>query len=75
MMLLSDIDIGTKVKIKKIYVNDNIKHRLYDIGLIPETQVECVLKSLSGGSKAYLIRNTLIAIREEETSKIEVEVI
>ena len=55
--------------------NNSIKRRLQDLGLIEGTVVECVLKSPFKDPKAYLIRGALIAIRKEDCSNIEVEII
>lgn len=73
MLELSKVKIGQKAIIKKINANENIKRRLLDIGLTPGTEIECSLSSPSGNPKAYFIRGTLIAIRNEDTNNIIVE--
>lgn len=74
-MYLSELKMGDKAKVLKVDANEFIKRRLLDIGLIENTDVECVLKSSFGNMFAYLIRGALIAIRNEDVSKIEVELI
>ena len=74
-MFLSDMQIGDKGIIKKLNVNENIKRRLQDLGLIEETYIECILKSPFSDPSAYLIRWALIAIRKEDGKNIEVELI
>lgn len=74
-MYLSDIKVGDKVKILKVDADKLIKRRLQDIGLFENTNVECVLKSSFGSTFAYLIKGALIAIRREDISKIEVELL
>ena len=74
-MFLSDMQIGDKGVIKKLNVNENIKRRLQDLGLIEETYIECILKSPFNDPSAYLIRGALIAIRKEDGKNIEVELI
>lgn len=74
-MYLSDMKIGDKAKILKVDADEIIKRRLLDIGLIEDTNIECVLKSSFGNMFAYLIRGALIAIRKEDIKKIEVELI
>lgn len=74
-MFLSDMQIGDKGIIKKLNVNENIKRRLQDLGLIEETYIECILKSPFNDPSAYLIRGALIAIRKEDGKNIEVELI
>lgn len=74
-MYLSDMNVGDKAIIKKIETEENIKRRLLDIGLINGTQVECVLKGPFNDPIAYLIRGATIAIRKDDSSKIEVDII
>lgn len=74
-MFLSDMQIGDKGIIKKLNVNENIKRRLQDLGLIEGTYIECILKSPFSDPSAYLIRGALIAIRKEDGKNIEVELI
>lgn len=74
-MYLSDMKIGDIARVLKVDANELIKRRLLDIGLIENTNIECVLKSSFGNTFAYLIRGALIAIRKEDINKIEVELI
>lgn len=70
---LNDITIGEKAKIKSINIDNSIKRRLNDIGLIENTVTECVGQSPMGDPKAFLIRGAVIAIRSEDSSRIIVE--
>ena len=47
-----------------------MRRRLLDIGLIGETDIECIGKSPSGDPKAFLIRGAVIAIRSEDCKDI-----
>ena len=71
---LSDLSIGQNSKIAVLKVNSNIKPRLLDIGFIKGTNIKCVLKNPSGDPSAYLIRQTLIALRKEDADNIFVTV-
>lgn len=44
-----------------------------DLGLVANTLVETIGKSPSGDPTAYYIRGAVIAIRDEDASKIIVE--
>ena len=70
MFSLSQLQTGEMAKVTRLDVTGAIRRRLHDIGLIEGTKVKCVLKSPLGDPKAYEIRGALIAIREEDTSKI-----
>ncbi len=67
--------VGEKAIIIKVNNKGDIRRRLLDIGLIPGTEVESILKSPSGDPAAFLIRGSLFAIRSEDASKIEIEVL
>ena len=47
--------------------------RLTDLGLIPGTRVTCTARSPSGDPRAYLIRGTLIALRNADADHIWLE--
>lgn len=72
-MTLKDINEGSTCIIKKINTTGTMRRRLMDIGMIEGTKVECVLKSPSGDSLAYLIRGAVIALRNEDSSKVMIE--
>ncbi len=69
-MNLFELKIGQKCLIDKVYENRNIKRRLLDIGLTPNTAVECVGVSPLGDPKAFLIRDAVIALRRADCSNI-----
>lgn len=72
-MKLSDIELGEKARVTVILDSSSIMRRLLDIGLIPGTNVECVLVSPMKNPKAYMIRGAVIAIRNEDADDIEIE--
>lgn len=69
---LNNINVDDNVMVVNIDNKCNIKRRLMDIGLIPGTYVKLLYKSVFGDPKAYLIRNTVIAIRDMDSKYIEV---
>lgn len=69
-MTLNELNIGDVYYIKEIKDSSKIKRRLFDMGFIPNTKIECILKN--NNISAYLIRNTLIAIRKIDAMEIEV---
>lgn len=73
MLELNKIKVGQRAIIKQVKANESIKRRLLDIGLTPGTEIECSLSSPSGNPRAYFIKGTLIAIRNEDTKNILVE--
>ena len=71
---LNELKIGEKGRIISIDEEINIKRRLLDIGFIPGSEIECVLKSPLKDPIAYFIRGTLIALRNKNAKNIFVEV-
>lgn len=71
-MSLNKLDLNKKAKV--IFIDDrvNIKRRLLDLGLIPGTKIEKILISPFKGISAYLIMESIIAIRDKDAKYIEV---
>ncbi len=67
---LFDLKKGQKCLIDKILTNGSMRRRFLDIGLTPNTLVECVNISPQGDPKAFLIRGAVIAIRREDCKNI-----
>lgn len=67
---LNDIKPGDRVRIRELTAQGSIRRRLLDIGLVKDTEVECIGKSPLGDPCAYLIRGAVIAIRSEDCSGI-----
>ena len=67
---LNDIKPGEKVKVKERASTGSIRRRLLDIGLVEDTEVECLGRSPAGDPCAYLIRGAVIAIRSEDCRDI-----
>lgn len=72
--LLRDVDIDTEVKIKSVECEENIKRRIFDLGIIKGTKIKPVFKSPLGDPIAYEVRDSLISLREEESKKIQVDI-
>lgn len=67
---LNDIIPGERAVIKELKNTGSIRRRLLDIGLIENTEVECVGVSPFGDPTAFLIRGAVIAIRSDESKNI-----
>lgn len=70
---LNRVPEGRAAKVKRLLSTGSMRRRLQDIGLIEGTRVECLQKSPAGDPIAYLIRGAVIALRSEDSSKIQVE--
>ena len=63
---------GDKTYIKCINTKSDIGKRLNDIGFVEGTEISCLFKSPLGDPTAYLVRGAIIAIRQKDSSKVEV---
>ena len=67
---LNDIEPGQTAKVRELLSTGSIRRRLLDIGLIENTEVECLGRSPAGDPSAFLIRGAVIAIRREDCRNI-----
>lgn len=70
---LDKLPLNQKGIIIELNCNLSIKKRLLDLGLIPGTYITPVLKSPFGEPTAFEFRNTIISIRNNDTSLIKVK--
>ena len=70
---LNDIKPGKRARVKELTSIGSIRRRLLDIGLVENTEVECLGQSPLGDPCAYLIRGAVIAIRSEDCRGILVQ--
>lgn len=69
---LTKLDLNQIGYIKEINCNESIKRRLLDLGLIPNTKITPIMKSVAGDPIAYEVRNIILAIRKQDAEKIVV---
>ena len=72
-MNLCNLPLNTIGIIDNLNCSENIRRRLLDLGLVKGTQIIPVLKSPSGDPTAYEIRKTLIALRKEDSTLINLK--
>lgn len=73
IITLDKLPINQKGIIIELNCNLSIKKRLLDLGLIPGTYITPVLKSPFGEPTAFEFRNTIISIRNNDTSLIKIK--
>lgn len=67
---LNDIKPGERGIIHSLSATGSMRRRLLDLGLIQNTQVECIGRSPWGDPSAFLIRGAVIAIRSKDCRNI-----
>lgn len=73
LICLNKIRPGERATVKELHSSGNMRRRLLDIGLIENTQVECIGRSPWGDPSAFLIRGAVIALRSEDCADIMIE--
>jgi len=72
-MTLSELQTGARATVTLIGNTVTDRRRLLDLGLVPGTTVEAVMRSPLGDPCAYRIRGAVVALRREQASHIEVK--
>lgn len=72
MNRLDQLLVGQKAIIKNINVSEDKKRRFFDLGILPGMDITCLFVSPLGDPTAYDICGSVIALRKEDCSLIEV---
>lgn len=67
---LYELPIGKTGIVKKLNVNESLKRRLQDLGLICNSKIKKLYKSPLNNPCAYLIKDSAIALRNEDAKNI-----
>lgn len=70
MFTLDKLPLGSTSNVKSVNCDGILKTRLLDLGLVKDTPITALFKSPLGDPTAYEFRGSIIAIRDEEASKI-----
>lgn len=71
---LDQVIIGRKGTIQAINTDHITKERLESLGLIKGVEIEVIRRSPLGSPKIYRCLNTLVALRNDISRQIQVEV-
>lgn len=72
---LFEANIGDSVRITHLDIDGVMRRRLLDLGFVPGAAVKVLRKSPLGDPIAFRVSHTTIALRKEESTKIEGELI
>ena len=67
------LKVDTEGIVKRITNVGSMRRRLNDLGIIENTKITCVGESPLGDPRAYLIRGSIIALRNEDAKNIFLE--
>ena len=69
-MLLTDLSVGQTGIIERVLPDFSLYTRLTDIGFSKDAEIKNLMKSPLGDPTAYLIKGTIIALRQEDAKNI-----
>ena len=67
---LTEIALGKKVRVVELLSKGLSRQRMLDLGIVPNTIIQVLRRSPFGDPTAYLIRDTCIALRDDEAKNI-----
>lgn len=70
---LTDLSPGSVCQIVSLELSGLLRRRILDLGIVPGTLIHCIRRGPSGDPTAYLVRETLIALRKEDAAQIFVK--
>lgn len=69
-MKLNELQEGQLARIESVHTSGSIRRRLFDLGMIEGTVIECIQKSPYGDPVAFGVRGATIALRSEDSQTI-----
>ncbi len=75
MKALADLIPGDRAEVRSVRGRGAMRRRLLDLGFVPGTVVELELTAPFGGLRAYRLRSSVFALREAESSCVEIKLV
>ncbi len=72
-MVLSDLIPGQAGIIQGITAEGILLQRLFDLGLLPGTQIKALYLACGGDPVAYAVRGTVLALRRSTACKVTIQ--
>lgn len=72
-MFLSEVKLNHDYRIIKLHVEGLIKERLLSLGFTRGAKITAIRKGPKNNLTIYIIKGTMLALRYEESEKVEVE--
>ena len=73
MFPLSRLTLGKSARILSLSAPDPLRGRLMDLGFVPGSEIRPLYAAPTGGPRAYLICDTVIALRQRDAATVAVE--
>ena len=72
-MLLSELETGCKGIIEGNCLLGRMRRRMLELGFFEGSLVECVGESVFRSPRAYLVKGTVLALRNDDACKIYIK--
>lgn len=73
MYKLCDVEIGNSVKVNELFLKGLMRERMLALGFTKDALIEVIRKGPKDNLTVFKIRDTMIALRKEESSLILVK--
>jgi len=74
MMTLDRLPLNSSGEIISLDFTGNLRRRILDLGFSVGSKVVSAFKSPAGDPVAYIVRGTVIALRNEDAEKIKINI-
>ena len=73
MFPLSRLPLGRSARVLSLSAAEPLKGRLLDLGFVPEGEITPLYAAPLGDPRAYLVCDTVIALRQRDAATVAVE--
>lgn len=73
-MTLDTLNINQSAIVTSLNCTSELRRRLLDLGIVPNTNITAVFTSPFGNPVAYQVRGSIIALRKEDSKFIKIEI-
>ena len=69
---LGTLGVGACGVVRELQLDGAMRRRLLELGLVPGTRAECLLRAPSGSPAAFVVRGAVIALRQCDAARVEI---
>ena len=73
MLPLSRLPLGRSARVLSLSAGEPLKGRLMDLGFVPGGEITPLYAAPLGDPRAYLVCDTIIALRQKDAADVAVE--
>ncbi len=73
MLPLSRLPLDRTARILSLSAEEPLRGRLLDLGFVPGSEIKLLYAAPLGGPRAYLVCDTVIALRQKDAATVAVE--